>query len=245
MSKLESEKITKSSTQKIGIIIAAFNEENTITRVIKELVQNIDAQIIVVNDGSLDNTQKNVESIKNHTKNIHLINHPINIGPAMTIQTGVKFAKTIGCNYFIQVDGDGQHPPNEIKKLLKTLFDEKADVVIGSRYLKNTNYKTSPTRSIGIKTTSKIVSLFTNKKISDVSSGFRAFNIKYANKILEEYSSIDTLFEFTLRICRHGFIIKEIPIEMKQREHGSSYLSIPRLFAYPFRISYSIIRALI
>jgi len=180
---------------------------------------------------------------KNH--NIYLINHKVNVGPAIAIQTGVKFALLKNSKYFIQVDGDGQHPPNEIKKLLKTLFDEKADVVIGSRYLKNTNYKTSLTRSIGIKTTSKIVSLFTNKKISDVSSGFRAFNIKYANKILEEYSSIDTLFEFTLRICRHGFIIKEIPIGMKQREHGSSYLSIPRLFAYPFRISYSIIRALI
>jgi len=231
--------------KEIAVIVLAFNEAKTLENLIQKISNNLDCNIMIVNDGSTDNTVPIVQDAMKKNPNIYLLNHIINAGPAIAFQTGVKFAILKGCRYFIQVDGDGQHPPNKIKKLLKTLCDEKADVVIGSRYLKNTNYKTSLPRSFGIKTTSKIVSLFTNEKFSDVSSGFRAFNMKYANKILEEYSSIDTLFEFTLRICRHGFIMKEIPIEMKQREYGSSYLSIPRLIAYPFRIFYSVIRALI
>jgi len=233
------------SSKKIAILVLAFNEEKTIKKLVEEIQENIVCEIIIVNDGSIDRTKIIVEDFTRNHRNVHLLNHLVNVGPHTGMQTAVKYAKYLNCNIFVQVDGDGQHPPNQIKKLLNPIIENNVDVVIGSRYLENSNYMTSFTRRFGIKATSKVISILTGKKITDVSSGFRAFNLKYAHKILEEFQSVDTLFEFTLRICRHGFIIKEIPIEMKQREHGSSYLSIPRLFVYPFRISYSVIRAFI
>jgi len=220
-------------------------KKKTIKKLIEEIQEHVTSEIIVVNDGSTDGTKKIVEGVAKNHKNVHLLNHLVNVGPHTAMQTAVKYAKCLNCNIFVQVDGDGQHPPNHIKKLLVTLLEDDVDVVIGSRFHDNSKYKTSFTRNFGIKNSSRLITILTGKKITDVKSGFRAFNLEYAEKILEKFQSIETLFEFTLRICLEGIKIKEVPIDMKQREYGSSYLSIPRLFAYPFRMSYSVIRALI
>jgi len=235
----------KRKLDKIGVISLAFNEEKTIKKTIEQIAKNIQAEMLVVNDGSTDSTKKIVENLQKAYPNLHLINHIVNIGPQIGIQSGIKYGILLNCNIFVQVDGDGQHSPEQINKILFPILEDEADVVIGSRYLENSSYKTSFTRSTGIKGTSKVISILTGEKITDVSSGFQAFNLKYAKKILELYDTTETLFEFKMKIRNDGLRIHEVPISMKQREFGTSYLSIPRLFLYPFRILYAIIRSIL
>jgi len=230
---------------KVGIIIPAYNESKTIGKLIDQLSKLGNWHILVVDDGSIDNTDQIVldKSVKN--QKIHLLRHVVNIGPAFAIHSGVTFGLKLGCIFFVQVDGDGQHPPKEISKLLSTLIDGSYDIVIGSRYLKKTNYETSFTRSFGIWGSSKIISMFCGQKITDVTSGFRAFNVKYAKLIIKYYLSIETLFEYSIKISKEDIKMKEIPMNMTKRNFGKSYLSLPKLFLYPFRISYSVLRAII
>jgi glycosyltransferase involved in cell wall biosynthesis len=225
------------------VLIAAYNEDKVIQNLLNEIQKYFSGPIIVINDGSSDQTAKKISEIQSNRKNIHLISHPINLGPFVAIHTGIQYALKLGCKYFINVDGDGQHPPEFIPKLLQPIYDDKADLVIGSRYLENTGYQTSATRSIGIKGSSKAVSLFGGNKITDVTSGFRAYNLVCAKEMLKYYLTINTVFEFTLRFCKSGYRTYEIAIPMKQRKHGSSYLKIHRLILYPFRIIFEIIKS--
>lgn len=239
---LKQQEIGKSS-KKIGIITIAYNEEKTIKKLIEEIQENIACEIIIVNDGSTDRTKIFVEDFTRNHKNVHLLNHIVNVGPATAIQTGLKYGLLMKCNYFVQVDGDGQHPPDQIKKVLEHVLKEEFDLVIGSRYLGKTEYKTSVTRRVGIWGTAKAVSTISGVKLTDVNSGFRAFNVKFAKKILKEYGSINTLYEFTLKICKEGYTVKEVPVSMNQRKFGKSYLSTRRLFMYPLRLVYNTIKS--
>jgi len=231
--------------EKIAVIVPAYNESKSLDQLLRQIIENIRCQIIVTNDGSDDNTVSVVEQVIKEKANVHLLNHVINIGPFVAVQTGVKFATRLGCEYFIQVDGDGQHPPDQITKVLEPVLKGEADLVIGSRYLNETDYETSFTRRTGIQSGSKILSSLCNVKITDVNSGFRAFNRKFAQEIIKEYLSINNIFEFTFKICKKGYRVKEVSIPMESRKFGSSYFTSKRLFLYPFRLTYSLIRAIL
>ena len=233
------------SEKKIAVIIPAYNEAKILGKLIPQISKNVKGQIIVVNDGSTDDTISVVKNTQQTLENIHLLNHKVNVGPFVAVQTGVRYGLLKGCEYFIQVDGDGQHPPDKINQLLEPVLREEADLVIGSRYLASTDYQTSITRRVGIAGSSKAVSVFSGVEITDVNSGFRAFNVKSAKKILRDYHSTNTVFEFTLKIIKEGLRVKEVPISMEKREFGKSYLSPKRLFFYPFRISYEILKTLL
>jgi len=225
------------------VIVIAYNEGKVIQDLLEEINQYFSGPIIVINDGSSDDTSGKVSQIQNTISNIHLVTHPINLGPFVAIHTGIQYGLKLGCEYFINVDGDGQHSPEFIPKLLQPIYDDKTDLVIGSRYLTDTGYQTSATRSIGIKGGSRAVSLFGGNKITDVNSGYRAYNLTCAKEMLKHYLTVSTVFEFTLRFCKSGYRTHEIAIPMKQRQHGTSYLKIHRLILYPFRIIFEIIKS--
>ncbi|QUC64519.1 glycosyltransferase family 2 protein [Nitrosopumilus sp. K4] len=225
------------------VIVIAYNESKVIKNLIEEIKKYFSGPIIIVDDGSSDDTLEIISQTQKNISNIHLISHPINLGPFVAIHTGIKYALKLNCKYFINVDGDGQHPPQFIPKLLQPIYDDKADLVIGSRYLIDTGYQTSATRLIGIRGSSKAVSLFGRQKITDVTSGFRAYNLKCAKEMMKYYLTVNTVFEFTLRFSKSGYRIYEIAIPMKKREYGTSYLKSYRLLLYPFRIFFEIIKS--
>jgi len=233
-----------SDNSQVAAIILAYNEEKTIYAVLEDVMKEFNGQIIVVNDGSSDNTENEIKKIIDNNEKIHLLNHIINLGPFTAIHTGIQFGIKLGCKYFINIDGDGQHPPEYISKLLEPIFNEKVDLVIGSRFLKDSGYSTSVVRNFGIKGSSKAISIFSGTNITDVNSGYRAYNLRCAREMLNWYNKISTVFEFTLRFCKLGYKVKEIPVEMKQRKFGESYLSFDKMFIYPFRIIYETIKAL-
>ena len=122
--------------KEISFVIPAYNEEMNISKVIEEIKSEFkEANIIVINDASKDNTKDIVER-----KGVTCISQLFNMGYAMALQTGIKYAKLKGYKRVIQFDADGQHIASEARKLIEKMEETNCDVVIGSRFLKKGSY---------------------------------------------------------------------------------------------------------
>ena len=228
----------KSSGIKILLIIPAYNEEENILKTcnkIKEENKNLD--FIVINDGSKDRT---LEILKeNKLPHIDLI-HNLGIGGA--VQTGYKYALENDYDIAIQFDGDGQHDVRYVEKLIKPILDGEADFTIGSRFVEElSTFKSSKARRIGINIISFFIKLFTGKKIYDTTSGFRAVN-KDIIKFFAMYYPIEYPEPVsTTELLKQGKRVKEVSVEMNEREGGVSSIRAWKNAYYMFNVILSII----
>lgn len=228
---------------KVIVIIPAYNEDQNITKVIND-IQHINASfdydIVVINDGSADNTAAIVSSL-----GITIISHPINLGAGAAIQTGLKYASENNYKMAVIIDGDGQHPPQEIPKMVESMEMNSADVIIGSRFLEKYTGRIHWARRIGIFVFSFIVFLLSGEKITDTTSGLRLFNsrsIKYlSSEIPLDFPDADML----LSLIYAGFKIVEVPVVIKERKAGQSMYTLLRSTYYPFKITISIVAVLL
>jgi len=209
--------------KKILIIVPAYNEEENIRDVIRKLnSENQDWDVLVVNDASTDNTS----DIARSNGNAVVIDLPINLGIGGCVQTGFRYARTHDFDIALQFDGDGQHSAEEIKKLLKIVRSNEADVAIGSRFSqKNDGFKSSFYRRIGIRIFEWFSYLLIRQRITDHTSGFRAYNSKAINFLADHYPSDYPEPEVVILLGKNGFIIKETFTQMHERMGGVS--SIP------------------
>lgn len=209
----------RKNADKILIVIPAYNEAENIENVIKEIRKDIDyADILVINDCSKDNTEEIVRR-----NGIKCITNVFNMRYAWAVQTGIKYAYYHDYDYVIQMDSDGQHIAAEAEKLYKAMKETDADIVIGSRYLKDMGYPCPLFRRIGTKLFEIIIRIFTHKKIADPLSGFQCLNkdvIKYYSKVgnYPEYPDANLIMEMLFM----GYKISEIPVKMRLRENGES-----------------------
>ena len=231
--------------KKLLIMTVAYNEEKNIGKVlegIKKAVEDLHNlcyyEILVVNDGSTDNTANIAK------KHANVITHPVNMGYGVAVQTGYKYAIRNKFDYIVKLDSDGQHNPKYILKLLEPILKDEADVVIGSRYLHDNKYETTFTRHLGIKFFSYIGSCVTRMKITDVTSGFRALRIEVAESVVDKFPSRICALEVTILKAFKGFRIKEVGVEMNAREHGGSYLNLKRIAIYPLHNLYVFLKIL-
>ena len=133
--------------EKVLFVIPAYNEEDNIGKVLDEIKENVDfADVVVINDCSKDRTREIVLG-----KGIHCIDGIFNLRYAWAVQTGIKYAYQNGYDYVIQFDADGQHIAAEALKLLEAARKGHADIVIGSRYIKDMGYPCPLFRRIGTK----------------------------------------------------------------------------------------------
>lgn len=225
--------------KKILFVIPAYNEEQNIGRVLKEIKKEVPfADILVINDCSKDKTKEVVES-----EGVKCITGIFNLRYAWAVQTGIKYAYQNDYDYVIQFDADGQHIASEAEKLIKTCIDENVDIVIGSRYLKDTGYPCPFFRKIGTKLFSNLISIFCKKKIADPLSGFQCLN----KKVIKRYSKIGNYPEFpdanlVIEMLMHGYKIKEVPVKMRIREIGESmHGGIIKPIKYMINMFYTII----
>lgn len=203
---------------KICIIIPAYNEEESVSGVIKQVRRHCPAaDIVVVNDASYDSTAHQAAAAK-----VVVLNLPINLGIGGAMQTGFKYASRNGYDIAMQVDGDGQHDPQFIPRLLEVLEQDKADVVIGSRFLKPIGYTSSVVRLFGIRLFAYLIGLVTNRRIFDSTSGYRAYNRAALTFAARHYPSDFPEPESIVAFLRNGFRIKEISVVMKPRLGGRS-----------------------
>lgn len=218
------------------VIMPAYNEANNIAGVINELKSmELPLDILVVDDGSTDNTAEIVSGL-----GVHVIRLPFNLGIGGAVQTGFRFAVQNNYNIAIQLDSDGQHIPQEIPKLLKPILGERVDMCIGSRYLQQNGYQTPLPRKIGMVVFSIINSLLVGKRITDNTSGFRAFNRRAIEFLAENYPIDYPEPETIVILGRNGFLIQECAVNMRKRKSGESSITTLLSIYYMFKVLLSI-----
>ena len=211
---------------KILLIIPAYNEEESIKRVYNEIVSynkknNTNYDVIVINDGSTDNTEEIL--IENNIPHISLVS---NLGIGGAVQTGYKYAYEKNYDIAIQFDGDGQHDINYVKNIIKPILNGQADMVIGSRFIDDkANFKSSRIRRVGISIISFLIKILTGKKIYDTTSGFRASNKKVIEIFQESYPPEYPEPVTTTRVLKKKLRVSEVHAKMKERKAGKSSLN--------------------
>ncbi|MHA1285551.1 MAG: glycosyltransferase family 2 protein [Promethearchaeota archaeon] len=210
----------------ISIIIPVYNEEKNIKSVLERIPNHQKYEIIVVDDGSTDNSIKKILELSN--KKMKIIRHKRNIGYGAALLTGFKNAKG---KIIVTMDSDGQHNPEEIDNLIKPILENKADMTIGSRYKGICcNFKVPFYTRLGELCIKIMLWILYKKNISNNQNGFRAYNLS-SLKIVKKVKNIGMGFstEVLFNIAREGLRILEIPITANKRKYGESY-------ANPFKV---------
>lgn len=218
---------------KILVVIPAYNEEANIERVVKNLIDNYPQyDYVVVNDGSKDQTAEICK--KNH---FNLLDQPINLGLAGAFQTGMKYAYKMGYDAAIQFDGDGQHRPEYIEKMVSEI-QNGMDIVIGSRFV--SEQKPSSLRMLGSNIIESMIKITTGNTIKDPTSGMRMYNKKIL-KLLAENLNMGPEPDTISYLMKSGTKVKEIQVHMDERIAGESYLTLSRSIKYMLTMSVSIL----
>ncbi len=227
---------------KVLVIIPAYNEEENIVKTISSLeeikIKDVDLDYIVVNDGSSDNTRKVLKDNK-----IKFIDLVCNLGIGGAVQTGYRYAFYNDYDIAIQFDGDGQHNPKYINDLIEGI-NKGNDLVVGSRFIKKIDtFKSTAIRRFGINFLSFLIKICTGKTIKDPTSGFRACNKRiielFAHDYPSDYPEPDTL----VVLLKNKFKVLEIPVEMEERMHGKSSITLLKSIYYMIKVSMAIIVA--
>ena len=204
-------------------IVPAYNEEQSIGKVLEDLKGlPISLDILVVNDGSTDRTS----SIARATGWARVIDLPKNLGIGGAVQTGFKYAANNGYDSAIQFDGDGQHLAAEIPKLLQALQDQGVSMVIGSRFLEEqSGYRSTMTRRIGIHLFQAVNSLLIGQRVTDNTSGFRAYDRRAIEFLARHYPIDYPEPEAVILLGRNNFRIAEVFTVMRERQGGGSSIA--------------------
>lgn len=222
---------------RVLIIIPAYNEEDSILNVIENLKStNKDVDYVVVNDCSKDATRRIL--LENHMNHISL---PQNLGIGGAVQSGYIYARDNGYDIAIQMDGDGQHPAEEISKLIEPILSGEADMVVGSRFVTRDGFQSTALRRFGIKFLSGLIKMRIHKRVYDVTSGFRAVNKSgielFASNYAQDYPEPESL----ITAAKSGLRIKEVPVVMKERQGGVSSISSFKSVYYMIKVSLAIL----
>jgi glycosyltransferase involved in cell wall biosynthesis len=222
----------------IAIIIPCFNEQDNILALHQEIssiaIENSHYHIIpiFINDCSTDNTEQLLKD-----NNLTHINLSVNLGIGGAVQTGFKYAYSNGFDIAIQMDGDGQHPPKELHKLIQLLLDNNADIVIGSRYLTNEGFQSSALRRFGISYFKWLNKILVGVQINDSTSGYRAVNRKAMEVISDyypdEYPEPESIILFALKNLK----MIEVPVLMRERQSGKSSIRNYKTVYYMFKVT--------
>ncbi|MFQ5465916.1 MAG: glycosyltransferase family 2 protein [Thermodesulfobacteriota bacterium] len=218
--------------KRLLIIIPAFNEGSSIGGVIEDVRREVpEADILVVNDGSSDNTAAVGERL-----GATVLSHPYNLGIGATMQTGYKYAARMGYDAAVQVDGDGQHRADQIPGLIAPVLAGEADIVVGSRFLGGGEYRPSLARGAGMALFSRVVSAVIREKVTDTTSGFRAAGREciefFCRRYPDDYPEVEAL----VLLHKMDFSIMEVPVKMSERTGGRSSITPLRSIYYMFKV---------
>ena len=200
------------------IIIPAFDEEDNLFPVISGIKKHSDSDIVVINDGSEDRTRENAREA-----GVRVISHPFNMGYGVALQTGYKYAVKKGYDFLVQMDGDGQHDPKYIQELFRMVESGESDIVIGSRFLQESDYDAGVLKKTGINIFRFMIRLISGRKITDPTSGYqclsrKVFEILTGDLFPSDYPDADMI----IMLHRMGFTIKEVPVTMIPNREGRS-----------------------
>ena len=231
------EKETLKTLEDITVIIPALNEAENLDQLLPRIPESVKGHslgLLVVDDGSVDNT---VEIVNKHSYSV--ISNPINRGGGAALRLGYDIAMSAGVKYIVTMDADGQHLPEEIEKLITRLLSDDFDIVIGSRVL-GKREKDNVFRWVGIHVFNFIINLLAGTKITDCSCGFRAFRMDSLKKVLLLQDQFHTA-ELIIDAAKKGLRIGEVPITLLRRHFGESKKG--RNLSYGLNFSKTILKA--
>lgn len=232
-----SESLGNGKKEKILVVIPALNEAEQIAQVVQQVKKEVpEAQVLVVNDGSSDQTEQ-----KAVVAGAKVLSHPFNMGYGVALQTGYKYALQYGFDYVLQMDGDGQHDPRYLQGLLKEVQEGGVAVAIGSRFLGEGEYQVSLLRRVGMRLFGFIASRLSGQKITDPTSGYQALNqraIEFCTRdaFPGDYPDADVL----IMLHRAGLRFREVPVGMHPNLNGRSMHSGLKPLYYIYKMLLSI-----
>jgi glycosyltransferase involved in cell wall biosynthesis len=219
------------------VIVPAFNEEKNIGHVVDEVLgAGLGLDVLVIDDGSIDRTGAIA-----HSHGARVITLPFNLGIGGAVQTGLKYAHRHHYDVAIQIDGDGQHIPSEIPVLLAPLQRQEAEACIGSRYLGLRHYRTPFMRRLGMLIFSTVNSMLIGQRITDNTSGLRAFNRQAIAFLNANYPTDYPEPETVVMLGRNGFRLQEVGVKMRQRNAGESSINSVRAIYYMIKVLLAIL----
>lgn len=228
------------AVKKILIIIPCFNEADNIGKVLEafdhvELPLYYQYNVAVINDCSTDATL----SIAGRY-NVLTLDLSVNLGIGGAMQTGFKYAHHLGYDFAIQLDGDGQHPPSELYRLIAAMEQNPCDVVIGSRFISGEGFQSSRLRRMGIAYFKWLNRLLTGKTIHDCTSGFRMLNRKALQLVSQYYPDDYPEPESIVLYALNDLKIGEVQVLMKERQGGISSINAITSVYYMLKVSLAI-----
>jgi len=204
-------------------VIPEFNEEKSIGKVVRETRKYVD-RVIVSDDGSKDRSGE--EAVKNGAL---VLRHIINMGKGFSMRTGCDKAFLMGADFIVTLDGDGQHAPGDIPKLVGALRKEKLDIVLGSRYMK---MEMPVTKQLGNWLLSSVSRIFFGVDVKDTQCGFKAFTRQAYGKIRWDSRNYSVESEIIMRTGKEKLKYKEIPIRTiyQDKFKGTTIIDGTRIF---------------
>jgi glycosyltransferase involved in cell wall biosynthesis len=209
-----------SNARKLAVV-PAYNEASCVGEVVRELRRSAPGfDPLVVDDGSTDNTP-----VVAREAGARVVRHPFNLGIGGAVQTGFTFAQQHGYDYLVQVDGDRQHDPGEIRRLEHAMAESDVDMVCGSRFLhEDHKYPAPVSRRTGIHLFAFLLSKIVGQRVSDPTSGFRLYNRRAIGVFARDYPHDYPEVEAVLMVHAHRLRMCEVPVRMYVRGGGVSSL---------------------
>jgi glycosyltransferase involved in cell wall biosynthesis len=208
---------------KIFIVIPAYNEQASIVAVIRDIKKNGFGKIIVVDDGSVDQTAELAAA----EKGVEVVRHLVNCGPGAAIQTGLTVAVARGAQIIVTIDADQQHDPRDIQRLIDNLSPGKIDLVIGSRFLQKNEIPW--VRRVFNFGGNLITWLIAGVWVTDSQSGFKVLSSSAATKMDLAMNGYEFCTELIQQVVKQGIRWKEVPIKVKYSKQslakGQSFAS--------------------
>lgn len=226
---------------RVLVVVPCYNEEAVIAAVVSDIHQvkaqhQLQLDVLVVNDCSTD---RSIDIIR--TLPCLYLDLPVNLGIGGAMHAGYKYAWRNGYDIAVQMDGDGQHPANQLMTILAPILDNQADVVIGSRFIEKEGFQSSAMRRVGINYFRRLNQALIGQTIYDSTSGFRAFNrctLEIVNRYYpDEYPEPEAIVLFGLSKLR----IREVPVIMRERQGGVSSINSSKALYYMLKVSLGIL----
>jgi len=225
---------TSATALRVLIAIPAYREEKMIAAVVGSVRNLYPYDVLVVNDGSPDGTS---EAARN--AGAIVLDLPCNLGIGGAVQTSFLYALERGYDTVVRLDGDGQHEPGDISRILEPILLGTAEAAIGSRFLGEAEYRPPFFRMIGIRFFRVLVNLFTGYRVTDPTSGFFAVNRRlmefYSTQYPSDYPEVDS-YILMHRLNAHAV---EVPARMYEREEGKSSITPFRAMYYMVKVTLS------
>jgi glycosyltransferase involved in cell wall biosynthesis len=214
-------------------VVPAFNEQQNVGRVIEEIrAFDPGLDIVVVDDGSVDAT---ADVARRHGAIV--LRLPFNLGIGVAVQTGFRYAFENDYDLAVRVDGDGQHDPSHLDRVIAPILAGDADIAVGSRFVADAEgYRSSRSRRIGIRLLAAVVSRIIGRRVTDTTSGFQALNRKGIALFARDYPHDYPEVEATVMVSRHRLRAVEVSVSMRERSSGRSSITALRSVYYMIKV---------